>query len=349
MHIDVVQLHIVIALGVMALAARAADRERRPRGSSLARFSPVRLLVPLRRRNEMQSKTPSRSISIIWLVALVLASGIAVGCARSPGVPSGAAGADGTVRSQHLGEDSTLSDESADEADYDPWQSFNEHMFSFNHDILDGWLVKPAAEGWAKISPQVARRSFSRLLTNLDMPRRLVNNLLQARPLGAGRELARFALNSTVGVGGLIDVASLMHIEPSDADAGETLALYGVAPGPYLVLPTMPPLTVRDAIGRGIDGALDPVSYFLPFVANRAKSIVTAINERSLNLKLFADVEDSVLDLYSAARNGYLQRRRVAIALATPDRDQEWGRTRPPPAVEPPPQTAAAGNRENHS
>ena len=75
MHIDVVQLHIAIALGVVALAARVADREPRPRGSSLARVSPVRLLVPLRRRNEMQSTTPSRSISIIWLGALVMASG----------------------------------------------------------------------------------------------------------------------------------------------------------------------------------------------------------------------------------------------------------------------------------
>ena len=285
----------------------------------------------------------------MWLLALVMAAGLAVGCAHSPAVPSGAPGTDSTVRSQRLGEDPTLSDDSADEADYDPWQSFNEHMFSFNHDVLDGWLIKPAARGWAKIFPALARRSFARMINNLDMPRRLVNNLLQARPLGAGRELARFAVNSTVGVAGLIDVASLMDVEPSEADSGETLALYGIHPGPYLVLPTMPPLTVRDAIGRGIDGALDPVSYVLPFIGNQAKSIVTAVNERSLNLKLFADVVDSVLDLYSAARNGYLQRRRKAIALAAQDRDQEWGWTRKAPAVEPQPQTASAGNRENHS
>jgi phospholipid-binding lipoprotein MlaA len=121
-----------------------------------------------------------------------------------------------------------------------------------------------------------------------------------------------------------MDVATPLHIAASNADAGETLALYGVGAGPYLVLPTMPPLTVRDAIGRGIDGALDPIGYLLPFVANRAKSIVTAINERSLNLETFANVEDSVLDLYSAARNGYLQRRRRAIELATRSRHNEW-------------------------
>src|SRR5262249_14952545 len=179
MHINVVQLNIVIALGVMALAARAADREQQRRGSGspgpLTGVSPVGLHVPTERRHEMQSTTSSRSISTMWLVALVVAAGMAVGCTRSPGGPSGPTGADGTVRRQHPGEDRTLSDDAADEADYDPWQSFNERMFSFNHDILDGWLVKPAAEGWAKISPEVARRSFSRLLNNLDMPRRLVN------------------------------------------------------------------------------------------------------------------------------------------------------------------------------
>ena len=174
-----------------------------------------------------------------------------------------------------------------------------------------------------------------------------MNNLLQGRPLGAGPELARFAVNSTVGVAGLVDVASLMHVEPSEADFGETLAMYGVGAGPYLVLPTMPPLTVRDAIGRGVDGALDPVSYFLPFVANKAKSIVTAVNERSLNLKLFADVEDSVLDLYSAARNGYLQRRQRAVSLATRDRHEEWAWARSAPVEEPATQTATTAPPKN--
>jgi phospholipid-binding lipoprotein MlaA len=295
----------------------------------------------------MQNATP-RVISAMWLLALVMAIGMASGCARSlPGASSGAAGTDGTARSHRLAESAMLSDESEGEADYDPWHSFNERMFSFNHDVLDGYMIKPAAEGWAKICPDAARRGFARLINNLDMPRRLVNNLLQARPLGAGRELARFAINSTVGVAGLIDVASRLRVEPSEADAGETLALYGVGSGPYLVLPTMPPLTVRDAIGRGIDGALDPVSYFLPFVANQAKSIVTAVNERSLNLKLYADVEDSVLDLYSAARNGYLQRRARAISLAAQDQHEEWAWARSSPAAESAPQTAASASREN--
>jgi len=293
----------------------------------------------------MLNATQPRLISAMWLLAAVMVVGMGVGCARSPGVPSWAPGADATVRNQRLIEGDTRSDDSQDEADYDPWQPFNERMFAFNHDVLDRYLVKPAATGWAKVAPEAARRSLSRLFDNLDMPRRLVNNLLEARPLGAGRELARFVVNTTVGVGGLFDVASALHIERSDADAGETLALYGVGAGPYLVLPTMPPLTVRDAIGRGVDGALDPISYVLPFIANRAKSILTAVNERSLNLKLYADVEDSVLDLYSAARNGYLQRRRKAVELVADERHREWAWAEASPVQSGSQQTATASSR----
>ena len=248
-----------------------------------------------------------------WLLVLVLA--LVAGCARPPG----ALRPDGAVH------DAAALDLAAqDEPDYDPWQPFNEVMFTFNHDVLDRYLVKPAASGWELVLPAPARRGIARAFTNLEMPRRVVNNVLQLRPVGAGRELVRFVLNTTVGVGGLFDVASVLHIEKSDADVGQTLALYGIAAGPYLVLPTMPPLTLRDAIGRTADGMLDPLGYFLPFVANQVKSIVNAVNERSLNLQFYADVEDSVLDLYSAARNGYLQRRRAAVQRAATDRYAEW-------------------------
>lgn len=197
--------------------------------------------------------------------------------------------------------------------DYDPWEPFNERTFWFNHDVLDRFVLKPVATGWDKVLPDPAQRSLGRAFDNLDMPRRLVNNLLQGEAWGAGREAARFVLNSTIGVAGFLDVAKALHIAKSDADTGQTLGVYGVGPGPYLVLPFLPPLTVRDAIGYGVDGALDPLSYFLPFVVNRSMSVGRTVNDRSLNLQLFQDVEESVLDLYSAARNAYLQRRRKAV------------------------------------
>ena len=220
--------------------------------------------------------------------------------------------------------------------DYDPWQRFNEPMFTFNHAVLDRYVVKPAATGWNKVLPDVAQRGIGRAFDNLAMPRRLVNNLLQLRPLEAGEELARFLVNTTVGVVGLIDVAKMaLHLEKSDADMGQTLGVYGVGPGPYLVLPFLHPLTVRDGIGRGIDGALDPFGYLIPFAAGTVMGVVNAVNERSLNLKLFGDVEESVFDLYSAVRNGYLQRRQSSIeerraARRAPD-DAALTQTRPAP------------------
>ena len=254
-----------------------------------------------------------------------MAIGLAVGCARPPGVTS----PDGVVHRSHSTELALATAEGLDDeaSDYDPWQPFNEVMFSFNHDVLDRWLVKPVATVWEMAIPIPARRSLARLIDNLDLPRRLVNNTLQLRPAGVARELTRFVVNTSVGVGGLFDVASVLHIEQSDADGGQTLALYGVAPGPYLVLPTMPPLTVRDAIGRTADGFLDPLGYVLPFFANRIRSVVSAVNERSFNLELYANVEDSVLDLYSAARNGYLQRRESIVLRARVDRREQWAWT----------------------
>jgi phospholipid-binding lipoprotein MlaA len=121
-------------------------------------------------------------------------------------------------------------------------------------------------------------------------------------------------VNTTVGIIGFVDVANMaLHIDKSDADMGQTLGFYGVGAGPYLVLPFLPPLTVRDGIGRGVDGVLDPFGFFIPFVASTTMGIVKRVNERSLNLELFANVEEIVLDLYSAVRNGYLQRRRSTI------------------------------------
>src|SRR6266436_469094 len=183
--------------------------------------------------------------------------------------------------------------------DYDPWQGFNEKMFFFNHDVLDHYVLKPVATGWGKVLPDVGKRGLDRAFDNLGMPKRLVNNLLQGRFRGAGRELARFGVNTTVGVVGFLDVArAQLHIEKSDADTGQTLGLYGFGPRPSLVLPTLPPLTVADGIVYGVGGVMDPFVFVTPFFARMGASIVKQVNDRSLNLQVFQDVEDSVLDLY---------------------------------------------------
>jgi phospholipid-binding lipoprotein MlaA len=197
--------------------------------------------------------------------------------------------------------------------DYDPWEPFNDRMFSFNHEVLDRFVLKPAATAWDRVLPTDARQALGRAFDNLGMPRRVVNHLLQGSVPGAAREVARFLLNTTVGVAGLFDVATRAGLEKRDADTGQTLGVYGIGPGPYLVVPVLPPLTVRDAIGYGVDTLLDPLGYFVPLLVSAGTTAGKTVNERSLNLTLFQDVENSVLDLYSAVRNGYLQRRQRAI------------------------------------
>lgn len=196
--------------------------------------------------------------------------------------------------------------------EYDPWEPFNEAMFSFNLK-LDRYVVKPVAKLWNGILPDPVKRSLGRAFDNLSMPRRLVNNLFQFKLTGAGHELIRFLLNSTIGIAGFFDVARDMGIEEADEDAGQTLAVYGVGPGPYLILPFFPPLTVRDGIGTAIDGVLDPINYFFPVEALTGMEVGDRVNNRALNLELFETVEETAIDLYSAVRNGYLQRRQQVI------------------------------------
>lgn len=197
--------------------------------------------------------------------------------------------------------------------EYDPWEPYNEKMFFFNHDIFDRYLLKPAAKVWNAIVPDEVQQKLGNAIDNLGMPRRVVNNLLQAKFKGAGVEVTRFLINTTMGSAGLFDIAKNFGLEKRDEDTGQTLGFYGVGPGPYLILPILSPLTVRDAIGYAADVGLDPINYFIPFGASVGRRAGDVVNYRSQNLEFFESVEESTIDLYSAVRNAYLQRRQKAI------------------------------------
>jgi phospholipid-binding lipoprotein MlaA len=113
-----------------------------------------------------------------------------------------------------------------------------------------------------------------------------------------------------MGVLGFFDVATELGLAKSEADTGQTLGVYGVGPGPYLVLP---PLTVRDGTGFAADSAMNPLNYVVPFAANTGSRGANTVNERSLNLEAFEEFEEGTFDLYTAVRNAYLQRRHRAI------------------------------------
>jgi phospholipid-binding lipoprotein MlaA len=195
----------------------------------------------------------------------------------------------------------------------DPWIGFNEPVFSFNRQV-DRFVLKPVATAYDWAIPDTVKQSVKNAFENLGMPRRVVNNALQGKLKESGKELARFLINTTVGIAGFFDVAkNALALEKSDEDTGQTLGVWGVRPGPYLILPLLPPLTVRDGVGWAADLAMDPLNYVLPFFALFGMTAEKTVNERSLNLEFYENVEETVLDLYTAVRNGYLQRRQKAI------------------------------------
>ncbi len=196
---------------------------------------------------------------------------------------------------------------------YDPWMRFNEKMFDFNWK-LDQHVLKPVAKGYRTVLPEQLQIMISNGFDNIRFVPRFINSVLQGKWDGAMRELGRFLVNSTVGVGGLFDVGTAAGIKPSKEDFGQTLATWGAGSGAYLVLPFMDPMTVRDGIGRGVDSALDPLAYVLPLLPVRiAMRGGDTVNERALNYDMFQGVEESTVDLYSSVRHYYIERRRVQV------------------------------------
>ena len=204
----------------------------------------------------------------------------------------------------------------ADDLDdiYDPWEAFNEKMFNFNVK-LDRYVLKPVARVWRAVIPEPFQVMLSNGFDNIRFAPRFVNNVLQGKVGGATREMSRFLINSTAGIGGLFDPAKdYWGIRPSNEDFGQTLGVWGAGPGPYLVLPVLAPTTVRDGIGMGVDLLLDPFGYYVGFFPARfAMKLGDTVNDRALNYDLFQGVEETTIDLYSSVRHFYLKRREQQI------------------------------------
>lgn len=196
-------------------------------------------------------------------------------------------------------------------------ETVNEKVWDFNI-WMDEHLLRPVARGYARVLPEEARSGVQRFFQNLGVVPRFANSLFQLKLNGAAREVSRFAINTTIGGLGFFDVAkNQFGIEESNEDFGQTLGHYGVGGGAYVVLPFAGPSTVRDTFGFVIDGAMDPKQYLLSgtenFGISTGTTLATAVNDRSLNLELFEQVDRFSLDLYSAAQDFYLQRREQQI------------------------------------
>jgi phospholipid-binding lipoprotein MlaA len=196
--------------------------------------------------------------------------------------------------------------------EYDPWQGCNRKIFSFN-DTLDEWVLEPVAKGWDFITPKPVEHGISNFFGNLRFPIDLVNNLLQGKGVGGAKTLGRFAINTTLGAGGFLDPASQLGLGPQTEDFGQTLGVWGVGPGPYLVLPLLGPSSLRDAPALGVDAVTAITPFFIDSWILVGARVVDVVNTRAQFLKEVADAKAASLDFYVFVRNAYLQRRQALI------------------------------------
>ncbi len=199
----------------------------------------------------------------------------------------------------------------------DPWHGFNRAMFKFN-DRFDDWIMAPVARGYRRVTPTPLRRGVGNFFRNLFEPTTIVNGLLQGKILRAMSDTGRFLINSTVGVFGLFDVATKVGVERNVEDFGQTLAVWGVRTGPYLVLPFLGPSNVRDAFG------LLPYWYYtdprlaVDSLGTRAVLIGLDVIDQRVQLLGATKLLDMQLDPYVFSRESYRQKRTDLIYDGSP-------------------------------
>lgn len=201
---------------------------------------------------------------------------------------------------------------------HDPLEGFNRAMYTFN-DKLDKYVLKPLAKGYRAAAPAPVRKSVSNFFSNLHEPMVMLNNLLQGKPGQAASDLGRFASNSTIGILGLFDVASRMGLEKHNEDFGQTLAVWGVGDGPYLVLPFFGPSNMRDAPALIVDWETYPPNHMEEHSTRDKLVVVETIDKRAQLLDATDIIEQAAgQDPYIFVREAFRQRRRSLIYDGNP-------------------------------
>ena len=199
----------------------------------------------------------------------------------------------------------------------DPWEGTNRAIFNFNLK-LDKAVLRPVASAYRDYTPSPVRLGIRNLINNIFTPITFINDLLQGEGRRASTSFSRLVINTTFGLGGLMDVASHSGIERHSEDFGQTLAVWGAGEGPYFVTPVLGSSNVRDMFGFIIDLALDPmtwiymdqhISYVSPIIRT-----VDYVDLRAVNMQEIDDLERNSLDFYAAARSAYRQLRNERIA-----------------------------------
>lgn len=194
----------------------------------------------------------------------------------------------------------------------DPLEGFNRSMFAFNESV-DSAVLKPAAQAYQKVTPGVVKTAVGNFFSNAGDVWTAVNNVLQGNFADGANDFMRFAINTTIGVGGLIDVASAGGMPKHQADFGQTLGVWGVPAGPYVVLPILGPSTLRDSLATPIDFKGD-ILYSRGSVAFRnTSSVLRIVDKRANALDAVNLIEEAALDRCVFIRGAYLQRRESQV------------------------------------
>jgi len=201
----------------------------------------------------------------------------------------------------------------------DPLEGYNRAMFAFN-DGLDRAVVRPIAQGYVDVVPAPLRTGVSNFYGNIADVFIAANNLLQGKVPEAVGDIGRVAINTTVGLLGVLDIASDFGLEKHDEDFGQTFGRWGVGDGPYVMLPILGPRTLRDAFAQILDTKADPITQLDDVPTRNSLVVMRGISDRAEYLSADKLVREAALDRYAYIRDAYLQRRRSKIYDGNPPR-----------------------------
>lgn len=198
----------------------------------------------------------------------------------------------------------------------DPLEATNRQVLDLNFK-LDDAVFKPAAKAYRAVLGPWPRARIRNVLQNINEPAVAANRLLQGRPVEAGTAVMRFVINSTLGLGGLFDLAPIGGPPRQVADFGQTLAAWGVGDGPYLMVPVLGPSNPRELVGTIGNGLLNPITYAIPFGANIGRGAGEGLDERERNIETIEDIRSNSLDVYARLRSLWRQHRDAELGRAT--------------------------------
>ena len=233
-----------------------------------------------------------------WLTVLLLAAALLSGCAST-----GTVGAATDPR--------------------DPWEGMNRKVYAFN-EKLDDAVIRPVAQAYDDVLPSFVRTGVRNFMGNLGDVWTFVNATMQLKGQAAAESFMRVAVNSTLGLYGVLDIATEAGIEKHKEDLGQTLGYWGVKPGPYVVLPLLGPASVRDTVALPVDWQASPGQYFHDSSTRTGVTVLNATETRAGLLKTTDAVKQAALDPYSFVRDAWLQKRENDVYDGNPPADFDY-------------------------